>query len=182
MSDLPPGAMPDVTLLAEIMESIKVALCECLDDNSPAGAPPSCFVSLGRPPDDCCDYLAVYLDRILPTVDFPNPSTGLDQCGVTQRMARLKVKVVRSCWPVIKPNPTNPFPPASEIQSASEGLLIEATAVWCCLSEILLSGDWHDIVGPGLHGKLEGLEPDRDRGACAGFTATFLIELESCCG
>lgn len=171
----------DPAILNDVMASIQEAVCSCLEDNSPAGPPPRCFISLTRPPDDCCDYLAVYLERMVPTIDFPQVSAGLDRCGEAQRMARLKLKLVRSCWPVLKDNPTNPFPPSAEIQSASEGLLIDLNVVWCCLSAILTGGDWIQIAGGGIRGKLESIEPDRPRGGCAGFTATFLVELDACC-
>lgn len=167
-------------ILNDVMQAILGEVCECFGANI-VGTAPTCFVSLTEPPADCCDYLALYLGDMQPTQDFPAPWGGMDQCGTTQRMTSMHLLLRRLCWPVVRDNPSAPFPPPPEIQAASETLLMEANALWCCLAAVLRSGDWHDLVGPGAGYRLSRMEPVRPRGGCAGVRLNFAVELENCC-
>ena len=45
-----------------------------------------CFISHTAPPDDCCDFLAVWIDGIDATRQFPIPDeTTPDRCGEMSR-------------------------------------------------------------------------------------------------
>lgn len=165
----------------EILQGILDSVCECLADTT-LGQPPDCFISHTRPPDDCCDYLAIWLDEIMPTEQFPlGTDTMVDtKCGNTHRMMRVKMKLVRSCYPVVRDNATSPFPSPSEIQAAAEALLIDANVMWCCVQCAFDEGDVFPD-GSCLDAKFVNLEMDRPRGGCAGATMTFLVEMDQCC-
>lgn len=165
-----------------ILQSILDGVYECMGDTVD-GRPENAFMSFGRPPDDCCDYLTIYLQTLQPTVGFPVVDNGMTQdCGTT-RMATVHMKLVRSCWPIVQNNPMNPFPPSTEIQEASEKLTIDANVVWCCLTEGLSSGEFYpDGNALCKDWRMLDLQVDQARGACAGFTVRFQLELEACCG
>lgn len=166
-------------LLNDVLQSILDNLCECLGENTTLGAPKDCFIYHTRAPDDCCDSLVIWLDRILPTAQFPIPFVGRDECGAVGRMMRVGVKLVRPCWPTVVDNPSNPFPPVAAMQAAAETMLIDTNVLWCCLSAGLSAGD-HDPSGSCQDFHIESVIPDKPRGGCAGVTASFLVELDAC--
>jgi hypothetical protein len=173
--------LQDPAWINETLQAILDSVCECLADTT-LGQPPDCFISHTRPPDDCCDYLAIWLEQILPTDQFPSVAdTAIDtRCGNVRRMMRVKMKLVRSCYPVVRDNATSPFPAAAEIQSAAEALLIDANVMWCCVQCAFDTGGVF-VDGACLDAKFEELVMDRPRGGCAGLTMTFLVEMEQCC-
>ena len=150
------------------------------------GAPNDCFISHTAPPDDCCDFLAIWMDVMQPTMQFPVVNTSIvDRCGETGRMMRLAMRLRRSCYPVIRDNAKSPFPPPAEMQAAAEGLLVDANVVWCRLISGFSEGVYalDDPACPSgcLDWKMGELRMDPPKGGCAGFTVTFAAELEGCC-
>lgn len=150
------------------------------------GSPTNCFISHTAPPGDCCDFLAIWMSNMMPTRGFPIPNTTVvDRCGETNRMMRVFVRLRRACYPVVRDNAKAPFPPPKDMQAAAEGLLIDANVVWCRL----ISGfgsDYYALDDPAcqsgcLNWKMEELTMDPPEGGCAGFTVSFLAELEGCC-
>jgi len=168
--------------LNDLLQRLLDEVCECLED-TPLGVPEYCFISHTRPPDDCCNYLAVYLEQILPTVKFPTISdVGVDSvCNSVQRMARVTLKLARDCYPVVQDIEPAPFPAPSEIQAAAESLLLDANAVWCCVSCLVGTDGWTPEGHSCLDVKLKDLTMDPPRGGCASLTMNLLIELEQCC-
>lgn len=165
----------------DILQALLDHTYACLEYTT-YGQPDQAFLAFTRPPDDCCNYVAIWFDEMKETVEFPMEFTGFDQCNEARRMIRVKVKLVRSCWPVIRDNAIQPFPEPSEIATAAEKLTVDANILWCCLS----SG-FSDPEGPftdamrELDVKMESLVPDDPRGGCAGMTATLWVELDPCC-
>jgi len=142
----------------------------------------TCFISHTTPPDDCCDFVAVWLDSIYPTTMFPNiDESTSERCGETSRMMRVNIRLRRACYPVVRDNATAPFPPPAEMQAAAEGLLIDANVTWCRVSSGIASGLYVPEGSGCLDFKMVSLGMDRPRGGCAGFTMTILMELEPCC-
>jgi hypothetical protein len=126
------------------------------------------------------------MDALLPTREFPNVNTTIvDRCGETNRMMRVQVRLRRPCWPVIKDNARSPFPSAADMQAASEGLLMDANVTYCRLTSGFSSGAYGpsepECASGCLNWKMGDLTMDAPRGGCAGFTVTFLAELEGCC-
>lgn len=164
----------------DIFQAILDDVCGCLD-NTVLGTPKDCFISHREPPDDCCDYLTIWLDQMLPTYNFPEVTTRVQKCGDVRRMARVRMKLLRSCWPVVKDNASSPFPSAEEIQSASEALLIDGNVLWCCVVDAAGGGancdEWNDC----LDFKMDEMVPLKNRGGCAGWEIGFTIELKGCC-
>ena len=146
------------------------------------GQPESCFISHTAPPDDCCDFVAVWMDGLYPTRKFPAiDESHADRCQDIHRMMRVSVRLRRACYPVVRDNAKAPFPPPAEIQAAAEGLLIDANTTWCRVS----SGIADKLYVPENVGcldfKLNRLMMDRPRGGCTGFTMQLLMELDPCC-
>ena len=170
----------DPASINEILQLVVDDLCVALEECTTAGAPQSCFISWTTPPDDCCDFLAVWMDELLPTVKFPSVNnTDPFQCGVS-RMMRVKARLVRPCWPVIRDNAKSPFPPPGDMQAAAEALLIDSNVVWCRLVSAFANNFYDQAENGCLMAMMASLKPDEPRGGCAGFTATWLMELESC--
>lgn len=167
--------------LNEILQLIVDDVCAGLTCTT-FGAPTDCFISHTEPADDCCDFLAVWMDGIWPTTGFPKVNEmEPDRCGYTTRMMKVFIRVKRACWPVVRDNATNPFPPATEIQAASEALLIDANVAWCRVASGVASGIYVPDGSGCRDFKLTRLMMDRPRGGCAGFTMELLVELDACC-
>lgn len=171
----------DPAAINDILQSILDGVYDCMD-GTVDGVPANKFLSFGRPPNDCCDYLAIWFDYIQPTSEFPMVDSGPGGECASMRMLTVSMKLVRSCWPVIRDNPRNPFPPSVEIQAASEKLTIDANVLWCCLQSGLASGDLWPEGGSGCNSfRMLELKPDPPNGGCAGFTVRFSLELDGCC-
>lgn len=167
-------ALDNPGYLADTLQALVDHVCACLEEDTVDGAPEFCFVNYFRPPDDCCNFLAVWVDKLQNTTVFPTPNDVLiDRCDAS-RMATVRFKLVRPCWPIVQPPAT--FPPPAEMQAASEKLLVDAEVLTCCLQG-LQNGD---VVGCGSF-KFVDIIPDEPRGGCAGYTATVMVELDPCC-
>jgi hypothetical protein len=148
------------------------------------GAPQDCFISHTAPPDDCCDFVAIWMNAMLPVSrdGFPLVNVnGIERCGDTSRMMDVSLRVRRACYPVVRDNAKSPFPPPAKIQTAAEGLLIDANLVWCRL----VSGFGDRLYTPDGYGcsdyKMGSLNMDSPMGGCAGFTVNMLVDLDACC-
>jgi len=170
--------------LNDMMQSMLDAACNCLAD-SPLGLPADCYISHGQPPDDCCDFLAIWLERIRPRIGFENAQyiTGEKvwaKCGDVGGVADIEIRLMRPCFPTLKDNATNPFPPATEMQQAAEYLLIDLQILRCCIQEAHCMG----VVFPDdtecLELAIGDVTPEGPRGGCAGWTLTYGFEMESC--
>lgn len=169
------------TEINDVLQLIVDDVCAGLSCSS-YGSVDHCFISHTAPPDDCCDFLAVWIDGIFPTSKFPSiDESTADRCGDISRMIRVNIRLRRACYPVVRDNATAPFPPPSEMQSAAEGLLIDANIVWCRLSSGIHSGIYVSETSGCIDFKLVNLMMDRPRGGCAGLTAQLLVELDPCC-
>jgi hypothetical protein len=166
--------------LNDVLQTVLDSVCDCLD-NTTLGTPKDCFISHRQPPDDCCDFLAIWIDRLLPTFEFPDVSFRVERCGDVRRMADISLRLVRPCWPTLKDNANSPFPTPAEMQAAAESLLIDANVLWCCLSDTFAAGLGCDNLNGCLDAIIEELVMDDPRGGCAGMTMTFRLELEGCC-
>jgi hypothetical protein len=171
----------ELTALNDVMQLILDDVCAGLTCST-YGAPKDCFISHTHPADDCCDFAAIWMHGLYPTMRFPLPDESTpDRCGEFSRMMRVYLRVKRPCWPTVRDNAKSPFPPSSEIQSAAEGLLIDANIVWCRLSSGIASGIYLPEGSGCLDFKLMELIMDRPRGGCAGFTVRLAVELDACC-
>lgn len=171
----------DPALLNEALQLVLDDVCAGLVCTT-SGPTEHCFISHTAPPDDCCDFVAVWLEGIAPTLQFPiRDDTTPDRCGEASRMATVHVRLRRACYPVLRDNASQPFPPPAEMQAAAEGLLIDANVTWCRLASGIASGVYVPETTGCLDFKLASLFMDRPRGGCAGFTATLLMELDPCC-
>lgn len=170
----------------DLFQSILDVACNCLED-TPLGAPADCYISHNQPPDDCCDFLAIWLERIRPRIGFENAQyiTGEKvwaKCGDIGGVADFSLRLMRPCFPTLKDNATNPFPSASEMQAAAENLLIDMQVLRCCISAAYCAGlllpDTQDAEC--LEIAIGDIIPAGPRGGCAGWTLPFAVELDSC--
>ena len=169
-----------------MMQSILDVACNCLAD-TPDGAPADCYISHNKPPDDCCDFLAIWLDRIRPRIGFDNAAyiTGEKvwaKCNDVGGVADIGVRLMRPCFPTLKDNPTNPFPPAIEMQAAAENLLIDLQVLRCCIDSAHCQGLLFPTTEDAecLEFAIGDVTPEGPRGGCAGWTLTYAFELDSC--
>lgn len=174
------AGLADPAYLNDRLQMILDEVCECLA-NTTLGSPRSCFISHTSPPDDCCDFLSIWIERLLPTYSFPATSDRVSKCNDIHRMAEVRMRLMRSCWPVVSDNAANPFPPPEKIQAASEALLIDANVMWCCVEGTFTSGLGCE-AWDCLDFQMSELTFDRPRGGCAGVSMSFLMELTGCCG
>lgn len=177
-----------ITHLADVMQSIVDVACECLETSSPLGRPGDCFISHNTPPDDCCDFLSVWVERIRPSEGFADGQyvTGgrlWARCGNLSSIADVNIRLVRPCFPVVIDDALNPFPPAIDIQAASEALAIDAWVLNCCIHTAISNGELlpDDVVGSCLEVGIGDMVPHGPNGGCAGWTWDLSIELGDCC-
>lgn len=169
--------------LVTIMQSILDVACSCLIDTT-YGQPEDCFISHDAPPDDCCDFLAVWTERLRPSHGFAEGQyvTGgklWEKCCSMNAVADINLRIVRPCYPSLVDNPNNPFPPAAEIQAAAEALAVDIWVLQCCVEKaacdgLLLPPDTCLEIGIGDATPFA-------RGGCAGWTWELAVELDTCC-
>jgi len=169
------------TYLNDLMNNILAIACECMEE-TPRGTPKDCFVAHCEPADDCCDFLAVYLNRIRPVRNFPVVYEGPAECNDIRGGAEITVKLVRDCYPVVKDDARNPFPPASAIDAASQDLLMDIWQLRCCLVQAHDKGLFFPDDPSGCNDVVwQFVECVPPRGGCAGWKFSFVVELDTCC-
>jgi len=170
--------------LNDMMQSMVDIGCLCLED-SPDGVPKYCFISHNEPPDDCCDFLAVWLERIRPRTGFENAAytTGekvWSRCGDVGAVMDVRLRLMRDCWPVVQDDALNPFPPVADMQAAADNLLIDLQLLRCCLSAAACNGVLYPENFECLEFGIGDAIPIGPRGGCAGWDLTYTFELEAC--
>jgi hypothetical protein len=170
----------------DLLQSILDVACSCLED-TPSGVPSDCFISHGQPPDDCCNFLAIWIDKIHPRIGPENSDFFIGEkvwtrCGDFGMIADFSLRLMRPCFPTLVDNPMNPFPPAADVQAAAENLLIDIQVLRCCISSAICEG----ILLPStsdadcLEIAVGDIYPVGPRGGCAGWTLQFSVELDAC--
>lgn len=152
----------------------------CLED-TPLGVPGASGLYHTMPPADCCDGVYVWLERIVASKNFPTEWTGPILCGELVPVASVAVKLYRPCWPVVKDDPHNPFPPASESDIAAANLQMDAIKLFCCLMGDLGDPEGTILAGNRLLATMGGIDPSPPTGGCAAWTVRFRLELDPCC-
>jgi len=178
-------ALLNPTDINDLMQAMLDVACNCLAD-TPSGIPADCFISHNIPPDDgCCDFLAVWLERIRPRIGFENAAyiTGEKvwaRCGDVGAVADINLRLMRPCFPTLHDDAWNHFPSAVEMQTAADNLLIDIQVLRCCI----LSAGCQGILFPSDDQCQElaigDIVPEGPRGGCAGWTLHFALELDSC--
>ena len=140
------------------------------------GLPGNVFVAHGRLPDDCCDLLAVYIERIRPTATFPLNALGADRCGVQRWALDLVVRLVRGGAPLVTAGAE--FPPGAEQQTFAEALLEDVSTLQLALKAAHASRTL--LVSPTGQVAWGMLTPYGPRGGCAGWDLRLSVEARNC--
>lgn len=176
--------MNNPNVLTQVLQSILDVGCSCLVDTE-YGQPEDCFISHDEPPDDCCDFLAIWAERIRPSRGFQDGQyvTGgklWDKCCSLNAVADINLRLVRPCYPTLIDNPLSPFPDAADMQEAAEKLSQDIWVLQCCTMEAHCQG----LLLPSTTDCLEvgwGDATPFVRGGCAGWTWSLTVELPTCC-
>jgi len=136
-----------------------------------------------------CDYLAVYPVGIKPTIGFSdeigdfNRATG--RCNDITGRLDIRLKLMRECWPApTQAGDTAALPPKSEMQTASEQLMVDMWVLWCCVLSEYSQGNFWSINGEQTGCIDVGwgeMVPKCPQGGCAGLYWDMSIELPNCC-
>jgi len=150
------------------------------------GQPADCFLSHCLPAFDCCDFLALWIERIRPSRGFQDaayPTGGRlwDRCCNLGSVVDFGLTLVRPCYPTLVDDAFNPFPSASDQQAATELLMVDARILMCCLQQASCAGDLFPSNTNCLEIGWGDLTPECPDGGCAGWTWRFTVELEACC-
>lgn len=164
-------------MLSLLADSILTHSIACLE-STPSGVPTERFVSHDKPPEDCCDLIAVWVKQIRPTISFPRTTVDPSPCGDLMMALDVAVKLVRPCWPTQTGDKNDPFPGADVVHAAATNLLIDARHLWCCLRSaanegVLIPYEGFDIV-------FGNMTPTRG-GGCAGWVLDLVVEVPGCC-
>lgn len=182
---MPPPINP--AFIADVLQELIDVGCECLEATT-LGRPADCFTSWCEPPDDCCDFLAAYPTLIQPTTGFTNEVGEFDRitgrCGDISGRLEIRLKLMRPCWPTLVDNATAPFPPAADIQQASEELFVDMRVLWCCILSEYSAGNLWSLTGDEF-GCLDvgwgPMIPKCPEGGCVGLYWDISLELPTCC-
>lgn len=170
--------MTATTNLTAVVNAVLAQACACLVDTI-TSTPGTCRLYHTKPPDDCCDFLAVWVERITPTVAFPGAYAGPARTASgLVGVADLAVELKRSCWPVITDSAIDPFPSAEATDAATTALLDDGAHLWCCLLAAAQDGD---LAGACNEVRVGNLEPLAPQGGCAGWIMRLSVELDPCC-
>lgn len=149
------------------------------------------FVYLGQPPDDCCNFIAVWIDNVYQTTDraafggFPSPTPVPQRCGDQGMAATVHVMIKRDCWPAIQ---GNVLPQQAVMEAASEQIYTDGYRLWCCLLQAYYAGEllpWSDPASPQPTYRVvwQPMVPHTPAGGCAGWEVVFQAEVPPCgCG
>lgn len=172
--------------LTDILNRILAVAEVVIGNNEDLVVPEMVFHHHGprRPPGDCCDYLAVFVRSIRPSLDgeaprFPASYIGpAKNCGDINMAVDASIAIVRNCFPTLKKDRNNPFPGEAEMQIASDMLGLYARTLWCGMiaaqqSGVLLDDDDLELAWGAM-------TPFRG-GACAGWQWDFTLQLRPCC-
>lgn len=163
--------------LIDALSSVLAEVSVCLETTT-NGVPSTVSMYHGPPPDDCGDSLFVWVDEVRGTTSFPEALSGTYRCAAVTGMVRVKLRVTRNCWPVLKDNARMPFPPVTETYAATAKLIEDVEAVWCCLSNGFADGSiWAGDNPLTPEAVLVGVAPKRPKGGLAYVEAEMLIEL-----
>lgn len=177
--------MNNPTHLADVLNSFLLNACACLED-TPYGAPKDCFISHGEPPDDCCDFLAVWVERIMPSHGFAQGEfqTGgriWSKCCDLNAVADISIRLVRPCYPTLIDDPFSPFPDPADVQEAAVKLAIDIWMLQCCLTAAQCAGVLFPAGANCLELGVGDAVPHGPKGGCAGWTWGLAVELDVCC-
>ena len=167
------------TYWADVLESILSVACQSLS-STPLGMPANCYVGHSRPADDCCDFLAVWIDGLRPTIQFPFEFSDYDRCEIVRMMMDVTITLRRPCWPVVVDSAFNPFPEASKIDAASTSLAIDAQALWSGVVQAYDAGALFYTPRPPNYIKWGSMSPMTNMGGCAGWQLKFTVDLDEC--
>lgn len=154
-------------------EELLQASIEALDtipifDPTLEGAPERTFISLGAPPQDCCEMLAVHVDEV---DEFSFPS---DIKRIAGKKNQIDWVVTSSrCYPT--PEDINTMPTGEEISEASRQLYADAWALWNHLYNLSRSGALFTLCDEVVFDFMRPLGPS---GGCAGWTLALHTNLD----
>lgn len=171
-------------ILSDIANLILVNAEACLEQADLA-VPSEVFVSHKRPPDDCCDWMSVWVRQIRPTTKFPATQAVVSPpCGDLVMAVDMTLGIKHGCFPTLKADKAAPFPTGDEMQVAADELAIIARTLWCCLLAAQAAGQllprWPLEIGEQLGIVWGPMTPTRG-GGCAGWDWDFVVELPACC-
>jgi hypothetical protein len=136
----------DGEAMAALLQKLLLKAWEGLNDTR-LGVPDQAVLSHDFPPEDCCNFLALWVRPWVPFVEgeFPNepaPLTPGARCRQFEFFPRLTLTLRRPCAPDLKPDPSNPFPEPGEETAAAIDMIIDARALQCAVAST-----WPGIVG-----------------------------------
>lgn len=140
-------------MISDAVDLVRDAIASCFDQ-----------VKLyhSDPPADCCDFVAISIDAIRSTSDFPNPS-GADV--FTHPMVDIRVTTLRPCWPTSDYG----FPDPDDTDEAAALLIADAQRLWDAVSSIKCDAGCVGLV----IGEMTPVPPQE---GCAGWTIILTIE------
>ncbi len=156
-------------------------LCQhvlCLVVDAMTDPPPNRFVSIENPPDDCCDFVAVWPTSITLVDPFPLPA-GTENCGAHSNSVGFSVKLMRQCWPTVGTSQYDVFPSYEDVQSAAERLMCDANEIQCALTQAHLARDLTPWAGRSS--TLEPAQPTVPTGGCSGWLFGGTADVPLCC-
>lgn len=158
----------------EHASALLLAAADVLDTVEP-GAPGRQVVTIGPPPLDCCDQLAVSAIEMRDARVGPQDEAGLLRKCMSMNLVALRVTIT-GCVPTVDERGNPPTPAA--INNASTTLYGQGWTLWCGLYTRLVAGTVFDDDLEPRESFIGPLLPLPEQGGCAGFTVDVVARLD----
>lgn len=157
-------------------DAVLAAAASCLGSSAPS----SVFVYQGRPPADCCEILASWVESVGFSSEeaFPSTQSTPVRCGDLFQIIDVRLLLLRSCWPAAEASGVLPTPEAME--TATFLLSEQAAAIICCLQTLQAEGTL--LPWPHRRVVFGSVTPVAPQGGCAGWEFALTVETPPCCG
>jgi len=183
-TDFPPEPRLRIADIGTRILSVAAASLE----NTPNGIPEKIYLATFDPPDDCCDFIAVYPDRLhhVRTSEFPAENERFNvhdlykenKLGWAQDFV---IKLRRPCQPTISDSRVDPFPEADDMHRYAENILIDQNTLTCGVENgIKFRWMLDDFFGKRFQVVVGPLFND-SRADCAGFSWRLTVEIPCYC-
>lgn len=167
---------------ANFAAAVLKVIGEALEQHSHLGAPENIFPYHSVPPADCCDFLAISLDRMFPyrIGEFPQRLERVYACSEVGLGVEFHIHLLRPCWPMLKGgHPTSPFPAIEPAAELAVHLMEDIRVMTCALIEHF---EWlEECQGPCNQIQIQDVHPYPPMGGCAGWRFEFRAEFDPCC-
>lgn len=170
----------DGALVTALLTDLAMMAYESLADTR-LGVPEGGYLSHDEPPEDTCDFLALWVRSWTPYLagQFPTPQAEVARCQRIEWGPSLILSLRRPCSPDLKGDRANPFPEPTDETAAAVDLIEDIRVLQCTVLN-----DWPtrlQVDFPGAVLLPASIDPTGSTTGCFGWDWEIQMELPSGC-